>query len=84
MQNEAATADVVYCHLSSVSVINGDAVQKGTVIGKVGSTGSATGPHLHLEYTIGKSFFDGDGYKTSAAFYLDGYTGPIEEDQIQD
>ncbi len=84
VQNEAATADVVYCHLSSVSVAIDDAVQKGTVIGKVGSTGAATGPHLHLEYTMGKGFFDGDGYKTSAAFYLDGYTGPIEEEQIQD
>lgn len=40
----------VYGHLSGVSVRAGDRVRRGVLIGKVGSSGRATGPHLH--YTI--------------------------------
>ncbi len=39
----------VYGHLSSVSVANGANVARDAVVGSVGSTGKATGPHLHFE-----------------------------------
>jgi len=42
-----------YGHLSEIGVREGQSIKLGQVIGRVGSTGRSTGPHLHYETRIG-------------------------------
>ena len=42
----------MYAHLSVVGVRLGELVSTGSVLGQVGATGDATGPHLHFEVRV--------------------------------
>ena len=57
--------DTLYCHLYAANVEEGVAVRRGDVIGFVGQTGLATGPHLHFEVHM-------DGVKRDPDFLLEG------------
>jgi murein DD-endopeptidase MepM/ murein hydrolase activator NlpD len=48
----------LYCHFSRFRIKRGDFVQKGNVIGEIGSTGRVTGPHLHWGIKIQGSRVD--------------------------
>ncbi|HEY8394233.1 MAG TPA: M23 family metallopeptidase [Thermaerobacter sp.] len=48
----------LYAHLAEIRVTPGQRVDKGAVIGVVGATGNATGPHLHLEVRRGRTWYD--------------------------
>ena len=48
--------EITYAHLSSRSVSAGEQIEKGTEIGKVGSTGNSTGPHLHFGILLNNSW----------------------------
>jgi murein DD-endopeptidase MepM/ murein hydrolase activator NlpD len=41
-----------YGHLSGIAVHEGDIMEPGGIVGRIGSTGRATGPHLHYEVRI--------------------------------
>jgi murein DD-endopeptidase MepM/ murein hydrolase activator NlpD len=48
----------VYCHLSAVAVSAGKPVSQKQIIGYVGETGLATGPHLHFAVKRGGAFMN--------------------------
>ena len=59
----------LYAHQAAFAVRPGDRVRKGQPIGVVGSTGFATGPHLHFEVRI-------DGAPLNPAPFLKGAPMP--------
>jgi Peptidase family M23 len=48
----------LYFHLDTVAVADGDTVDQGHVLGTVGATGRATGPHLHFGALVGGARVD--------------------------
>jgi len=57
-----------YNHMSSIATSYGDQVGRGSFIGRVGTSGWATGPHLHFEVWHGEIW--GGGYRVNPMGYL--------------
>lgn len=57
--NDMAT---YYGHLSKIVAARGASVSKGELIGKVGTTGKSTGPHLHFEVRKGSQALDPEDF----------------------
>ena len=68
IQHDDGTS-TVYGHMSRVIAVVGQRVAQGQVIGKIGSTGVSTGPHLHYEIRIGGV----NGTAVNPLPYLPGY-----------
>ncbi|MCJ7681567.1 MAG: M23 family metallopeptidase [Candidatus Aminicenantes bacterium] len=50
--NHGGGITTLYCHLSEFKVKPGQKVKRGDIIGLIGRTGKATGPHLHYEVHV--------------------------------
>jgi len=48
----------MFCHLSRIEVKVGDELARGAVLGRVGATGRATGPHLHWNVSLNDARVD--------------------------
>ena len=48
----------MFCHLSAIDVAVGDELARGQALGKVGSTGRSTGPHLHWNVSLNDARVD--------------------------
>jgi murein DD-endopeptidase MepM/ murein hydrolase activator NlpD len=58
----------LYGHLSAATVRPGQRVRRGEVIGRVGSTGRSTGPHVHYEVVKGGHRVDPRKYTSDSRF----------------
>jgi murein DD-endopeptidase MepM/ murein hydrolase activator NlpD len=56
-----------YAHMSETLVEEGEAVDKGAVLGRLGSTGRSTGPHLHYEVRVDGEPVDPERYLRAGA-----------------
>ena len=56
--NHEGGFSTLYAHCSAVTVSAGQSVQKGDELAHVGSTGNATGPHLHFEVHDGGEYLN--------------------------
>lgn len=69
----------LYAHLSEINVLQGEKVVRGQRIGRVGSTGNATGPHLHFEVITSEGKADPAEYLwTMPGEWIMGYAADTE------
>jgi murein DD-endopeptidase MepM/ murein hydrolase activator NlpD len=60
-----------YAHLSAVHVAEDQKVEAGTIVGRIGTTGRSTGPHLHYETRIAGEPVDPERFLRAGALLFD-------------
>lgn len=97
IKTDDGKTEIIYWHLSKITVQLGQRVEIGYKIGEVGSTGYSTGPHLHFEYHLNGQPVDPMLYLTpfSPALFasesiigaiilnMDGFTIPRGKEQFR-
>ena len=75
---------VVLAHLrqGSLQVENGDSVQTGDMLARVGNSGNTTMPHLHLQVQTHSDLWDPENRSVPFAFDTDGRV-PVRNDRVR-
>ena len=58
MVNHGNNLISIFLHLDEIAVKKDDVIEKGQIIGAIGSTGLSTGPHLHWSVMLNNSYID--------------------------
>jgi murein DD-endopeptidase MepM/ murein hydrolase activator NlpD len=58
MLNHGNNLISIFLHLDEIAVKKDDVIEKGQIIGAIGSTGLSTGPHLHWSVMLNNSYID--------------------------
>lgn len=65
----------LYAHMSTITVTKGQTVSRGDIVGTLGGTGYATGPHLHYEVRVGSQVVDPEVYLNISTSIMEMATG---------
>lgn len=66
-----------YAHMSKILVTEGQTVSQGDVIGQIGSTGKAEGPHVHFEVRLPDD--NGVYYRVDPKYYIINYSSYLRK-----
>lgn len=67
-----------YAHLNDLTVVENEIVEKGRIIGHVGQTGNARGPHLHFDIIKKRISWTSYTYFRSREYVINTYEDPLK------
>jgi len=73
----------MFCHMSKIDVSAGQQLARGAVVGKVGATGRATGPHMHWNVSLNDARVDPAIFNRRISTLTDSIAQPIKAAQLK-